>query len=71
MSNLTVRIPAKLKRQLQKLCKRQDRPVSDLVRESLRRYIALEELRAVREELRPFAEVRGVLTDDDVFRTVS
>jgi predicted transcriptional regulator len=71
MSNLTVRIPAKLKRQLQKLCARQDRPVSDLVRESLRRYIAQEELRAVRDELRPFAEARGVLTDDDVFQSVS
>ncbi len=71
MSNLTIRIPAKLKRQIQKLCAQQDRPVSDLVRESLRRYIAQEELRTVRDRLRPFAEARGFMTDDDVFRAIS
>jgi predicted transcriptional regulator len=71
MSNLTIRIAPKLKRQLQKLCAQQNRPISDLVRESLRRYIAQEQLRALREQLRPYAEARGFLADDDVFRAIS
>ena len=70
MSNLTIRISPKLKRQIRKVCTEQNRPVSDLVRESIRRYIAQEQLRAVREQLRPYAEARGVMTDDDVFQTV-
>ena len=50
---------------------RQQRPVSDVAREALRRYIAMEELRSVRERLRPYAEARGFLTDEDVFNAVS
>jgi len=47
------------------------RPTSELVRESLRRYLVQEELRLMREKLRPYAEARGYLTDDDVFKAVS
>lgn len=71
MSNLTVRIPDKLRKELKQLCRRQQRPVSDLVRESLRRYLAQEQLRRIREKLRPYAEARGFLTDEDVFKAVS
>jgi len=71
MSSLTVRIPDQLRRELQKLCRQQDRPVSDLVRESLRRYVAQERLRRMREKLRPYAETKGFLTDEDVFRAIS
>jgi phosphoribosylanthranilate isomerase len=42
-----------------------------VVRESLRRYLDLEQLREIREQLRPHAEAAGVLTDEDIFKAVS
>jgi predicted transcriptional regulator len=71
MNALTVRIPPELQEQLQKLCNEQHRSPSDVVRESLRRYIVLEQLRQLREKLRPHAEAAGFFTDEDVFKAVS
>ena len=71
MSNLSVRIPDDLKRRLQKFCKQQKRPAGEVVRNSLRRYLAVERFRALRRKTLPFAEAQGILTDDDVFRIVS
>jgi predicted transcriptional regulator len=71
MSAMTIRIPPELQRKLQKLCKEQHRSASDVVRESLRRYIAAEQLRSLRKKLRPLAEARGFITDEDVFKAVS
>jgi len=71
MSTLTLRIPDELKEQLEELSRRLQRPTSELVRESLRRYIVTEQLKAIRRATVPLAEAQGFLTDDDVFRTVS
>lgn len=71
MSTLTLRIPDDLKQQLEALSRQRQRPAGELVRESLRRYLAQEELRLMREKLRPYAEARGFLTDEDVFKAVS
>jgi predicted transcriptional regulator len=65
---MTVRIPEPLSRELKKLSRSKQQPVSDLVRDSLRRYVALEQLRSIRARLRPYAEKAGILTDEDVFR---
>ena len=71
MSTMTIRIPDALRRELQSLSKRRKQPVSDLVRESLRRYVAVERFRSLRRKALPFAEAQGYLTDEDVFRAVS
>lgn len=71
MSTLNVRIPDDLKRQLDELSVQQHRPASDLVRESLRRYLATEQLKAIRKLTVPLAEAQGFLTDEDVFEAVS
>ena len=71
MSVLTIRIPTELERKLQKLCKQQHRSASDVVRESLRRYVVAEQLREAREKMRPYAERAGFFTDEDVFKAVS
>jgi predicted transcriptional regulator len=68
---LTIRIPKDLGKELKKICRQQGRSTSDVVRESLRRYIVAEELRQIRESLRPYAEAKGVLTDEDVFKMLS
>lgn len=70
-SNLTIRIPEQLKQQLQDLCARQNRPLSDVVRDSLQRYLAIEKFHALRRRTLPFAEARGLLTDEDIFEAVS
>jgi predicted transcriptional regulator len=71
MDALTVRIPSDLQSRLEKFCKRQHRSASDVLRESLRRFLVAEQLREIREDLRPHAEAAGFLTDEDVFKAVS
>jgi predicted transcriptional regulator len=71
MSTLNLRIPDDLKQQLEELSRQQRRPTSELVRESLRRYIVTEQLKAIRRATVPLAEAQGFLTDDDVFQAVS
>lgn len=71
MSTMTLRIPDSLRSDLKKLSRCRKQPVSDLAREALRRYVAVEEFRSLRRKTLPFAEAQGILTDEDVFRIVS
>jgi len=71
METLTIRLPDDLKDDLQKLSEELDKPVSDIVRESIRRYVAVERFRALRKKALPFAEAQGYLTDEDVFKAIS
>lgn len=71
MTTFTVRITDDLRDELRELCSRQHRSSSEIMRESLRRYLAAEQIRAIREKARPHAEAQGFLTDEDVFEAVS
>ena len=71
METLTIRLPDELKDHLQKLSEEQNKPVSDIVRESIRRYVAVERFRALRKRVLPFAEAQGFLTDEDIFKEIS
>ncbi len=68
---LTIRIPKELKKELEEISKIENKPVSDLVRDSLRRYIAIQRFRQLRNMVLPFAEAQGILTDEDVFKLIS
>ena len=68
---LTIRLDPDLQRQLARLARRTGRSRSDLAREALRRQLALAQFDDLRRRIMPFAEARGYLTDDDVFRDVS
>jgi predicted transcriptional regulator len=68
---LTIRIPDDLREELQEISKAEGKPVSDLVRESLKRYIAIYRFRKLRNMVLPFAEAQGILTDEDVYKEVS
>ena len=70
-TTLTIRVPSDLKRQLDALSRRTHRSSSELVRESLRRLIASEQIAAVRKMTMPLAEAQGFVTDEDVFKAVS
>jgi len=41
------------------------------VRDSVRRYVAIERFRALCRKVLPFAEAQGFLTDEDVFKAMS
>ena len=64
---ITIRIPENMREELLEISKDENKPVSDLVRESLRKYIAIQRFRKLRNMVLPFAEAQGILTDEDVF----
>jgi predicted transcriptional regulator len=67
MNTITVRLPDDLRNELRQISESESKPVSDLVRESVRRYVAVERFRQLRKKTLPFAEAQGLLTDEDVF----
>jgi predicted transcriptional regulator len=71
MATLTVRIDEETERRLDDLALRSGRSRSEIVRDALRRQIALEFFEQLRRQVLPFAEARGYLTDDDVFTEIS
>jgi len=70
-NTLTIRIPEEMKKQLQELSQKENKPISDLVRESLQKFILKKKFRKLRNQILPFAEAEGILTDEDVFQIVS
>ena len=68
---LTIRLDNKLDRALTRLARRTGRSRSELAREALRRQIAIARFEEARRVVLPFAEARGLLTDEDVFARVS
>ena len=71
MTTLTIRLPDDLRNELDKISRYENKAVSDIVRESLRRYVAVERFRGIRRKILPFAEAQGLLTDEDVFKALS
>ena len=65
---ITVRLPDELREALQDISTEENIPVSDIVRESIRKYISIHRFRRLRNRVLPFAEAQGLLTDDDIFK---
>jgi predicted transcriptional regulator len=70
-TTLTIRLDEKLDRALTRFARRTGRPKSELAREALRRQLAMARFEEARRVVLPFAEARGLLTDEDVFAAVS
>ncbi len=68
---LTVRLDDDLEQLLEDVTSKSGRSRSDVVREALRRQLTLMSFEKLREQIMPFAEARGYLTDEDAFRDVS
>ena len=68
---LTLRLDEDLERDLGSLAKQTGRTRSDLARDALRRQLSLLRFERLRKRVLPFAEARGLLTDEDVFSAVS
>lgn len=71
MSTLTIRIDDEMEQQLEQLAQSRHSTKSRLVREMLKKNMALARFEALREQAKPYAEAAGYLTDEDVFRDVS
>ena len=70
-SALTIRLDPELERQLDRVAERSGRSRSEIVREALRRQLAVSQFPDLRKRMMPFAEAAGYLIDEDVFRDVS
>jgi predicted transcriptional regulator len=68
---VTIRLDKELERLLDKFCRRSKRKRSDVVRDALRRQLSLLMFEQLRHKAMPFAEARGYLTDEDIFKAVS
>jgi Arc/MetJ-type ribon-helix-helix transcriptional regulator len=60
---ITIRLPQSMREELLEISKDENKPVSDLVRESLRKYIAIQRFRKLRNMVLPFAEAQGFLAN--------
>ncbi len=68
---LTISIDSKLKEKIEKSSKKFNVSKSELVKKAVEKYIAIQEFRDIRELLIPYAEKKGILTDEDVYNKIS
>ncbi|TMA12763.1 MAG: ribbon-helix-helix protein, CopG family [Deltaproteobacteria bacterium] len=70
-SSLTIRLDKELDALLTRATKQSGKTRSEVAREALQRQLRLVQFEALRKKAMPFAEARGYLTDEDVFKEVS
>jgi predicted transcriptional regulator len=70
-ATLTIRLDAELDKLLSQASRQAGRNRSEVAREALRRQLRISQFENLRRTMMPFAEARGYLTDEDVFRDVS
>lgn len=70
-TTLSIRIDDDLERELTLAAQAAHRPKGDIVRDALRRQLALTKFRNVRNEVMTLAEPAGFVTDEDVFKAIS
>ena len=70
-STLTIRLDEDLDKLLLRATRKSGKNRSEIAREALRRQLRISQFEVLRRRIMPFAEARGYLTDEDVFRDVS
>ena len=70
-TTLTIRLDGDLDKLLSKAARQSGKNRSEVAREALRRQLRISRFETLRRRIMPFAEARGYLTDEDVFRNVS
>jgi metal-responsive CopG/Arc/MetJ family transcriptional regulator len=68
---LTISLPNKLQKKIDKIAKRRNSSRSDIIRESLKNYLFELEFEELRNKFIPKAQAKGIFTDEDVFKIVS
>ncbi|HET6568609.1 MAG TPA: ribbon-helix-helix protein, CopG family [Rhodothermales bacterium] len=70
-TTITVRLDDDLEQLLDDVSSKSGRSRSDVIRDALRRQLLVLSFERMREQVMPFAEARGYLTDEDIFREIS
>jgi predicted transcriptional regulator len=71
-STVTIRVDAKLDRELKRLSRTLKQSKSDIARDALKRQVALLRFRKTRQSILSEIEAKGsILTDEDIFNAVS
>ena len=70
-ASITIRLDPNLDKLLTKAARLSGKSRSEIAREAIRRHLFVSQFNRLRRRMMPFAEARGYLTDDDVFRDVS
>jgi len=68
MNTFTIRLPDKMRKELEIISKEENIPAGQIARESINRYITVNKFRKLRQKAIPYAEKQGIFTDEDVFR---
>jgi predicted transcriptional regulator len=68
---VTIRLDPSLEELLDEVCTKTGRSRSEVVRDALRRQLTLQLFEEARRQIIPFAEAKGIYTDEDVFKLVS
>ena len=68
---ITIRLDDELDKMLNQVSTKLRRSRSEVVRDSLRRQLAILLFDSIREKAVPYAEKKGLLTDEDIFREIS
>jgi metal-responsive CopG/Arc/MetJ family transcriptional regulator len=70
-STVTISLPAKVRKQLDRVSKAEGVSRSDIVRESIRDYLFIRQFRTLRKSMVSMASRQGIHNDQDVFDRVS
>jgi len=68
---VAISLPEDLTAELDAAAREEGTSRSELVRDALRRFLAVRRFRAVREAVTAHAEAAGFITDEDVFKALS
>lgn len=68
---ITIRLPEKLQKELEKVVKEEKTSKSEIIRDAVSRYLAVKRFQQLRKKVLPFAEAHGLLTDEDIFKAIS
>jgi len=68
---ITISLPADLLKEIEKLARKEHRTRSEFVRETLRQYLAKEELRGLNRYSRSVADKAGIKSEKDIDRYVN
>ncbi len=60
-----------LQKELEMVVKTEKSSKSEIIREAITRYLASKRFQQLRKKVLPFAEAQGLITDEDIFNTIS
>ncbi|MCA9436504.1 MAG: CopG family transcriptional regulator [Candidatus Omnitrophica bacterium] len=70
-SSINIPLDSNMEELLDALSQASGKTPAEIATEALKRYLRLQRFEDLRKKAMPFAEARGYLTDEDVFREVS